>query len=59
MLIAARCVQAIGGAGAVCASLELMPSAVGSERRAAIDLGRVRRRSVPRSGLASAACSPS
>jgi MFS family permease len=35
MLLAARCVQAIGGAAAVCASLELLPSVVGSERRAA------------------------
>jgi MFS family permease len=34
-LIAGRCVQAIGGAIAVTAALELMPSAVGSERRAA------------------------
>ena len=35
VLIAARCVQAIGGAAAVCASLELLPAAVGSEREAA------------------------
>ena len=35
LLLAARCVQAIGGAAAVCASLELLPSVVGSERRAA------------------------
>ncbi len=34
-LIAARCVQAIGGAAAVTAALELMPSVVGSERNAA------------------------
>ncbi|HSI80098.1 MAG TPA: MFS transporter [Solirubrobacterales bacterium] len=34
LLIAARCVQAIGGAAAVCASLELLPAAIGSERRA-------------------------
>jgi MFS family permease len=34
-LIAARCVQAIGGALAVTAVLELMPATVGSERRAA------------------------
>jgi MFS family permease len=33
-LIAARCVQAIGGALAVTAVLELLPAAVGSERRA-------------------------
>jgi MFS family permease len=33
-LIAARCVQAAGGAAAVCASLELLPAAIGSERRA-------------------------
>jgi predicted MFS family arabinose efflux permease len=35
-LIAARCVQAIGGAAAVCAALELMPSMSGSERAAAV-----------------------
>ncbi len=35
VLLAARCVQAIGGAAAVCAALELMPSATGSERGAA------------------------
>jgi predicted MFS family arabinose efflux permease len=34
-LIAARCVQAAGGAAAVTAALELLPSAVGGERRAA------------------------
>ncbi len=34
-LIAARCVQALGGALAVTAVLELMPATVGSERRAA------------------------
>jgi predicted MFS family arabinose efflux permease len=34
-LIAARCVQALGGAAAVTASLELLPATVGSERRAA------------------------
>jgi predicted MFS family arabinose efflux permease len=33
-LIAARCVQAIGGAAAVTAVLELLPATVGSERRA-------------------------
>ena len=33
-LIAARCIQAAGGAAAVTAALELMPSVVGSERRA-------------------------
>jgi MFS family permease len=33
-LLAARCVQAVGGAAAVTAALELMPSALGSERRA-------------------------
>ena len=33
-LIAARCVQALGGAMAVTAVLELMPATVGSERRA-------------------------
>jgi predicted MFS family arabinose efflux permease len=36
MLIAARCLQAVGGAMAVCASLELLPAVVGSERRAAL-----------------------
>ena len=35
MLIAARCVQAIGGAAVVTGALELLPHAVGSERRAA------------------------
>ncbi len=35
LLLAARCAQAVGGAAAVCASLELLPSVVGSERRAA------------------------
>jgi MFS family permease len=35
VLLAARCVQAIGGAAAVCAALELLPGAVGSERAAA------------------------
>jgi MFS family permease len=34
-LIVARCVQALGGAAAVTASLELLPATVGSERRAA------------------------
>ena len=34
-LIAARCLQAIGGAAAVTGALELLPHAVGSERRAA------------------------
>jgi MFS family permease len=34
-LIAARCVQALGGAAAVTAVLELLPGTVGSERRAA------------------------
>jgi len=33
-LIVARCVQALGGAAAVTASLELLPATVGSERRA-------------------------
>jgi MFS family permease len=35
-LIVARCVQALGGAAAVTAALELLPATVGSERRAAI-----------------------
>lgn len=34
-LIAARCAQAAGGAAAVCGALELLPAALGSERRAA------------------------
>ncbi len=34
-LLAARGVQAVGGAAAVCAALELLPAQVGSERRAA------------------------
>jgi MFS family permease len=34
-LIASRCLQAVGGAAAVTGSLELLPHAVGSERRAA------------------------
>jgi predicted MFS family arabinose efflux permease len=36
VLIAARCVQALGGAAAVCAALELLPAASGSERNAAL-----------------------
>jgi MFS family permease len=35
-LIAARCVQALGGAAAITAVLELLPATVGSERRAAV-----------------------
>jgi MFS family permease len=35
-LILARCVQALGGALAVTAALELLPATVGSERRAAV-----------------------
>ncbi|HVQ58761.1 MAG TPA: MFS transporter [Solirubrobacterales bacterium] len=35
-LILARCVQALGGAAAVTASLELLPATVGSERRATV-----------------------
>jgi MFS family permease len=35
VLLAARCAQAVGGAAAVCASLELLPAVSGSERRAA------------------------
>lgn len=35
VLIGARCLQALGGAAAVCAALELMPKAYGSERAAA------------------------
>ncbi len=34
-LIVARCLQALGGAAAVTAALELLPATVGSERRAA------------------------
>jgi MFS family permease len=33
-LLAARCVQAIGGAAAVCGALELLPAELGSERSA-------------------------
>src|SRR5215211_3280661 len=36
VLLGARCAQAIGGAAAVCAALELMPSVTGSERAAAV-----------------------
>ena len=35
VLLVARCAQALGGAAAICAALELLPSVVGSERRAA------------------------
>jgi MFS family permease len=35
-LILARCIQALGGAAAVTAALELLPASVGSERRAAV-----------------------
>lgn len=35
LLIAARCAQAVGGAMAVCAALELLPAVSGSERGAA------------------------
>jgi len=34
VLLLARCLQAAGGAAAICASLELLPAAVGAERRA-------------------------
>jgi MFS family permease len=34
-LLAARCLQAIGGAAAVCGALELLPAELGSERQAA------------------------
>ena len=34
VLVAARCVQAIGGAAVVCAALELLPRTTGSEARA-------------------------
>jgi len=37
LLLAARCAQAAGGAAAVCAALELLPRAAGSEARAARD----------------------
>ena len=56
LLLAARCVQAIGGAAAVCGALELLPSVTGSEREAAVDVGARRGPSAPRSGPASAAC---
>src|SRR4051794_41890441 len=32
-LVVARCIQAVGGAAAVTAALELLPATVGSERR--------------------------
>jgi MFS family permease len=35
-LIVARCIQALGGAAAVTAALELLPATVGSEKRAAV-----------------------
>lgn len=35
VLLAARCTQAVGGAAAVCGALELLPSQLHSERRAA------------------------
>lgn len=35
VLLVARCAQALGGAAAICAALELLPTVVGSERRAA------------------------
>jgi MFS family permease len=35
-LVLARCVQALGGAAAVTAALELLPATVGSERRATV-----------------------
>jgi MFS family permease len=35
-LVIARSIQALGGAAAVCAALELLPAAVGGERRAAV-----------------------
>jgi MFS family permease len=35
-LILARCVQALGGAAAVTAALELLPATIGSERRATV-----------------------
>lgn len=40
LLLAARCAQAIGGAAAVCAALELLPAVTGSERAAAVDWAR-------------------
>src|SRR4051794_41891644 len=38
-LVVARCIQAVGGAAAVTAALELLPATVGSERRAGPGLG--------------------
>ena len=35
LLLGARCIQAAGGAAAVCGTLELLPAEVGSEQRAA------------------------
>ena len=59
LLLAARCVQAVGGAAAVCASLELLPSRGRLRAPRGHGLGRARARSAPRSGPGSAACSPS
>src|SRR4051812_17492947 len=41
-LVVARCVQALGGAAAVTAALELLPATVGSERRGATPRGGAR-----------------
>ena len=57
-LLAARCAQAIGGAAAVCAALELLPAVVGSERRAARS-GPAPALSGRRSGRPPEGCSPS
>ena len=59
LLIAARCVQAIGGALAVCAALELLPRVTGSERRAAAVWAAAGALRARRSARASAGCSPS
>jgi len=40
LLIAARCVQAVGGAAAICGALELLPAVSGSEREAAVHWAR-------------------
>ena len=58
-LILARCVQALGGALAVTAALELLPASVGSERRADRDLGQRRGDRSGAGARRSAASSPS
>jgi len=40
VLLTARCVQAVGGAAAICGALELLPAVSGSERAAAVHWAR-------------------